>query len=92
MFNIVGKYFIKTSLLKQAIAEVLMEDQLLHQSATDTFDIYGADNVAWREGDTWYGWTYSHKSNRYLFDDIGDKSLMALWERQWEWEDKQCQS
>ena len=44
------------------------------------------DNLTWAEGDTWYGWTYSPKKNRYLFNDIGNKSLIGLWKDQWAWE------
>lgn len=40
-------------------------------------------NLTWSEGDTWYGWTYSPEKNKYYFDDIGNKSLMGLWEDQW---------
>jgi hypothetical protein len=40
-------------------------------------------NLTWSEGDTWYGWTYNPVSKRYYFDDIGNKSLMGLWEDQW---------
>ena len=47
------------------------------------------NNLTWAEGDTWYGWTFSVKKNRYLFDDIGNQSLMALWEDQWKWEDEE---
>jgi hypothetical protein len=44
------------------------------------------DNLTWAEGDTWYGWTYSPEKNRYFFNDIGNKSLIGLWEDQWAWE------
>jgi hypothetical protein len=40
-------------------------------------------NLTWAEGDTWYGWTYNPIKKRYYFDDIGNKSLMGLWEDQW---------
>jgi hypothetical protein len=40
-------------------------------------------NLTWSEGDTWYGWTYNPIKKRYYFDDIGNKSLMGLWEDQW---------
>lgn len=46
-----------------------------------------SNNLTWAEGDTWYGWTFSEKKNRYLFDDIGNKSLMALWQDQMAWEE-----
>jgi hypothetical protein len=39
--------------------------------------------LSWYEGDTWYGWTYNESNKRYYFDDIGNKSLMGLWEDQW---------
>jgi hypothetical protein len=31
----------------------------------------------------WYGWTYNSNAKRYYFDDIGNESLMGLWEDQW---------
>jgi len=40
-------------------------------------------NLTWSEGDTWYGWTYNKSKKRYYFDDIGNESLMGLWEDQW---------
>ena len=43
----------------------------------------GPTNLTWSEGDTWYGWTYNPDNKRYYFDDIGNKSLMGLWEDQW---------
>lgn len=43
----------------------------------------GPTNLTWSEGDTWYGWTYNPEKNKYYFDDIGNKSLMGLWEDQW---------
>jgi hypothetical protein len=32
----------------------------------------------WKEGDVWYGWTYSKEMNRYYFDDFGSKSFSEL--------------
>jgi hypothetical protein len=40
-------------------------------------------NLTWSEGNRWYGWTFNPVNNRYYFDDIGNESLMALWEDQW---------
>ncbi len=42
-----------------------------------------ATNLTWIEGDRWYGWTYNSDKNRYYFDDIGNESIMGLWEDQW---------
>ena len=38
---------------------------------------------SWMEGDTWYGWTYNESNNKYYFDDVGNKSLIGLWEDHW---------
>ena len=46
-------------------------------------------NLTWSEGDRWYGWSYSKEKNRFYFDDIGNESLMALWEDQWKRESSQ---
>jgi hypothetical protein len=40
-------------------------------------------SLSWMEGEIWYGWTYNKNKARYYFDDIGNKSLMGLWEDQW---------
>lgn len=38
-------------------------------------------NLTWAEEEegVWKGWTYSPDKNRYYFDDIGNESLIALW-------------
>jgi len=38
---------------------------------------------SWMEGDTWYGWNYNSNAKRYYFDDIGNKSLIGLWDDSW---------
>jgi hypothetical protein len=42
-------------------------------------------NLTWDEPENgvWKGWTYSPENSRYYFDDIGNESLMGLWEDQW---------
>ena len=44
------------------------------------------NNIAWLEGDLWYGWTYSPKLKSYYFNDLGYESITALWDDQFEWE------
>ncbi len=39
-------------------------------------------NLTWDEYGVWKGWTYNPKKNRYFFDDVGNESLMALWDDQ----------
>lgn len=38
-------------------------------------------NLTWAEEENgvWKGWTYSPEKNRYYFDDIGNESLLAIW-------------
>lgn len=40
-------------------------------------------NLTWDEGGVWKGWSYNKDKNRYYFDDIGNESIMGLWEEQW---------
>ena len=41
-------------------------------------------NLTWDEPENgvWKGWTYSPEKNRYYFDDVGNESLMGLWNDQ----------
>lgn len=43
-------------------------------------------NLAWKEGDLWYGYAYNDELGRYIFDDLGHKSLMDLWSYLWKWD------
>ena len=45
-------------------------------------DDIACDNLTWAEEELgiWKGWTYSPDKKRYYFDDIGNESLMGLWE------------
>ena len=68
--------------LRNAIAdEVHMYDHL--DSIMDDPDKMKTSSLSWMEGDTWYGWTFNESTNRYYFDDIGNKSLIGLWEDHW---------
>lgn len=72
--------------LREAIEAVVhADDELLRRLAEYKED--GPTNLTWAEGDRWYGWTYNPVNKRYYFDDIGNESLMGLWEEQWAWED-----
>ena len=82
LYELVEKYIMRPKRLRDAIEAVVHDnDELLriikeHEHEEPT-------NLTWSEGDTWYGWTYNPAKNRYYFDDIGNKSLMGLWEEQW---------
>ena len=82
LFNLVEKYLMRPKRLREAIEAVVHEnDELLR--ILKQHEEEGPTNLTWCEGDTWYGWTYNPKLNRYYFDDIGNKSIMGLWEDQW---------
>jgi hypothetical protein len=42
-----------------------------------------ATNLTWDEDQVWKGWSYNSDKNRYYFDDVGNESIMGLWEDQW---------
>jgi hypothetical protein len=82
MINFVEKYLMRPKRLREAIQAVVREnDELLR--ALKEYEHEEPTNLTWSEGDTWYGWTYNPVKKRYYFDDIGNKSLMGLWEDQW---------
>ena len=72
------------------LRKAIFDEVRLYQSVDRSMWEYekeGPTNLTWSEGDTWYGWTYSPANKRYYFDDIGNTSLMGLWEDQWLRED-----
>jgi hypothetical protein len=80
--NLVERYLMRPKRLREAIEAVVHEnDELLR--ILKQHEEEGPTNLTWSEGDTWYGWTYNSNAKRYYFDDIGNKSLMGLWEDQW---------
>ena len=42
-----------------------------------------SSNLTWDEGGVWKGWSYNKEKNRYYFDDIGNESIIGLWEYFW---------
>jgi hypothetical protein len=80
--TLVEKYLMRPKRLRDAIHSVMRENDDLLAMLKEA-ENEEPTNLTWSEGDTWYGWTYSPEKNRYYFDDIGNKSLMGLWEDQW---------
>jgi len=78
---LVNKIFRWDSLRDAIFSEVHMYDEI-HKQMKE-YKEEGPTNLTWSEGDTWYGWTYNSNAKRYYFDDIGNTSLMGLWEDQW---------
>lgn len=87
LFNFVEKYLMRPKRLREAIEAVVHEnDEILRRLSE--YEKEGPTNLTWSEGDRWYGWTFNRKQNRYYFDDIGNESLISLWEDQWAREEK----
>ena len=82
LIEFVEKYLMRPKRLRDAIEAVVHEnDELLRRLSE--YKEEGPTNLTWAEGDRWYGWTYNSNAKRYYFDDIGNESLMGLWEDQW---------
>jgi len=77
------KLIIRPSLLNQAIMAVEWENGELLDALAKYEEEEVPTNLTWSEGDMWYGWTFNPEQNRYYFDDVGNESIMGLWEDQW---------
>ena len=89
LIEFVEKYLMRPKRLRDAIEAVVHEnDELLR--ILKQHEEEGPTNLTWAEGDRWYGWTYNKSKSRYYFDDIGNESLMGLWEDQWAMEEAEA--
>ena len=82
LIEFVERYLMRPKRLRKAIEAVVHENDELLRMLSE-YKEEGPTNLTWAEGDRWYGWTYNKSKNRYYFDDIGNESLMGLWEDQW---------
>ena len=82
LFEFVERVLMRPKRLRKDIQAVVHENDELLRILKD-YENEEPTNLTWAEGDTWYGWTYNPDKKRYYFDDIGNKSLMGLWEDQW---------
>jgi hypothetical protein len=83
LIEFVERYLMRPKRLREAIESVVHENDELLRILKQYEEDDTPTNLTWAEGDTWYGWTYNSNAKRYYFDDIGNKSLMGLWEDQW---------
>lgn len=83
LIEFVEQYLMRPKRLREAIEAVVHENDELLRILSEYEKDKTPTNLTWSEGDTWYGWTYNTKLKRYFFDDIGNTSLMGLWEDQW---------
>lgn len=83
LIEFVERYLMRPKRLRKAIEAVVHDNDELLRMLKEHEEDDTPTNLTWSEGDTWYGWTYNIKLKRYFFDDIGNESLMGLWEDQW---------
>ena len=83
LIEFVERYLMRPKRLREAIEAVVHENDELLRILKQHEEDDTPTNLTWAEGDTWYGWTYNSNAKRYYFDDIGNTSLMGLWESQW---------
>lgn len=81
--DLVEKYLMRPKRLREAIEAVVHDNDELLRMIKEYEENDTPTNLTWSEGDRWYGWTYNNNAKRYYFDDIGNESLMGLWEDQW---------
>ncbi len=74
------RIFSWTRLREYVFEEVHMYDYL--DSIINDPEAMEIASSSWYEGDMWYGWTYDSNAKRYYFDDIGNKSIIGLWENE----------
>ena len=67
----------------KAMQEVINNNHELLMALAESERNEQSSNLTWDEGGVWKGWTYNKDKNRYYFDDIGNESIMGLWEEQW---------
>jgi hypothetical protein len=69
--------------LRKAMQEVIKNNHEFLMALAESERNEQSSNLTWDEGGVWKGWTYNRETNRYYFDDIGNESIMGLWEEQW---------
>lgn len=69
--------------LRKAIKEIIKNNNEFLMALAEAERNEQASNLTWDEDGIWKGWTYNKDKNRYYFDDIGNESIMGLWESQW---------
>lgn len=83
LYELVERYLMRPKRLREAIQAVVRDNDELSRILKMYEEDDTPTNLTWAEGDRWYGWTFNPVKGRYYFDDIGNESLMGLWEDQW---------
>jgi hypothetical protein len=74
---------IKYFRLRKAMQEVIKNNHEFLMALAEAERNEQSSNLTWDEGGFWKGWTYNRETKKYYFDDIGNESIMGLWEEQW---------
>jgi hypothetical protein len=74
---------IKYFKFRKAMKEVIKSNYEFLMELAESERNEQSSNLTWDEDGVWKGWTYNRDTNRYYFDDIGNESIMGLWENQW---------
>lgn len=69
--------------LRKAMQEVIKNNHEFLMALAESEKNEQPSNLTWDEDGVWKGWSYNRDKNRYYFDDIGNESIMGLWENQW---------
>lgn len=69
--------------LRKAMQKVIENNHEFLMALAESERNEQSSNLTWDEGGVWKGWSYNKDKNRYYFDDIGNESIMGLWEDQW---------
>jgi hypothetical protein len=83
LIEFVERVLMRPRRLRKAIQAVVHENDELLRMLKDAEDEVPT-NLTWAEEENgvWKGWTYNPEKKRYYFNDIGNESLMGLWEDQ----------
>jgi hypothetical protein len=68
--------------LRKAMKEVIKNNHEFLMALAESERNEQSSNLTWDEDGVWKGWNYNRDTNRYYFDDIGNESIMGLWENQ----------
>jgi hypothetical protein len=82
LFEFVENILMRPKRLRQAIESVVHENDHLLRALKDCENNDKPTNLSWQEGGFWKGWNYNEDDGKYYFDDIGNESIMGLWENQ----------
>lgn len=67
--------------LRRAMMKVFQENDELFKMLAEA-EKETPTNLTWDEDGVWKSWIFNPDQNRYYFNDIGNESIIALWDEQ----------